>query len=163
MNLVFVGAVASSRVALEILLKRGVPVSLVVTLDKRFAKRHSDFEDLEPLCRQWDVPLLGVDKTNDPAVVSRIAACRPDYLFVIGWSQIVGPELLALPSRGALGYHPALLPENRGRAAIPWSILSGQDRTGSTLFFLDEGMDSGDIVYQREVPIAADETAASLI
>ncbi|MEZ4656450.1 MAG: methionyl-tRNA formyltransferase [Caldilineaceae bacterium] len=94
--------------------------------------------------------------------MAELCALEPDYLLVIGWSQLIKSELLQLPRRGAIGFHPALLPENRGRAALPWVILRGLKRTGVSLFFLDEGMDSGDIICQQEIEVAPDETARTL-
>jgi len=82
---------------------------------------------------------------------------------VIGWSQMVGRDLLALPSKGALGFHPARLPELRGRAVIPWTIILERQETGSSLFWMDEGMDTGDLVAQVLFYVAKDETAATLI
>ena len=87
----------------------------------------------------------------------------PDAIFVVGWSQLVREELLALARRGVFGMHPTLLPRHRGRAPIPWAILSGLATTGVTLFEIVDGTaDSGPIVGQVEIPVAADETATTL-
>jgi len=64
--------------------------------------------------------------------------------------------------QGAIGMHPTLLPQGRGRAAIPWAILKGLDRTGVTMFKLDAGVDSGPVIAQREVAIGPRETATTL-
>ena len=84
-------------------------------------------------------------------------------MFVIGWSQILRSEVLRIPRLGTIGYHPALLPEFRGRGVIPWTIIQGLSRTGGTLFLMDEGMDSGDIVVQKEFELDPAETASSLV
>jgi methionyl-tRNA formyltransferase len=102
-------------------------------------------------------------QVNAPEVVAGLASRGLTHLFVIGWSQIVSRDILALPSRGAIGFHPAPLPELRGRAVIPWTILLGRRTTGSSLFWLDEGMDSGDLAAQVPFDVAEDETAATLI
>jgi methionyl-tRNA formyltransferase len=106
--------------------------------------------------------LTRVNNINQPQVVASIRNSDPDYLLVIGWSQIVKAELLEIPRYGAVGFHPALLPENRGRAALPWVILRDLPQTGATLFHMDEGMDSGDIIIQRAIDVDPDETARSL-
>ena len=100
---------------------------------------------------------------NAPETVAAVAALQPELLFVIGWSQLLREPILALAPRGAFGIHPTLLPRHRGRAPIPWAILSGLATTGVTLFEIpDAHADSGAIVGQVEVTIAPDETATTL-
>jgi len=107
--------------------------------------------------------LIEAGDINAPATVDAIAALEPDVLFVIGWSQLLREPVLALAPGGVFGMHPTLLPRHRGRAPIPWAILSGLAMTGVTLFEIpDARADSGAIVGQLEVPIAADETATTL-
>ena len=89
-------------------------------------------------------------------------AFDPDYIFVIGWSQICREKFRSIPRLGCIGYHPAPLPENRGRAVIPWTILQRRAETGSTIFWLDEGVDSGDILSQIKFPVDHSETALTL-
>jgi len=84
---------------------------------------------------------------------------RLDLMFVIGWSQLLGREALAIASGGVIGFHPTLLPVGRGRAPIPWTLIHGFKRSGATLFYLDEGVDSGDIIAQREFEIGLEDTA----
>ncbi len=158
----FVGAVEGSRHALEALLASDAEVVRVFTLREELAVRHSDFCDLEPLAREAGVGVSRVGSINDEAVLEEIEALELDYLFVIGWSQILTAPLLDAPTQGCIGFHPTLLPRMRGRAAIPWTILMGVEESGTTLFFLDEGVDSGDILVQKRFPVAPDETAASL-
>ncbi len=100
---------------------------------------------------------------NAPETVAAVAALEPELLFVIGWSQLLREPILALAPRGAFGMHPTLLPRHRGRAPIPWAILSGLATTGVTLFEIpDAHADSGAVVGQVEVTIAPDETATTL-
>src|ERR671936_50395 len=98
--------------------------------------------------------------------VSRLTFPRPiepDLIFIVGWSQLVLDEFIGLARQGVFGMHPTLLPKHRGRAAIPWAILSGLAKTGVTLFEIADGTaDSGPLVGQVEVPIAPDETATTL-
>ena len=162
MRYVFVGAVEGSYHALEEMLAQGADVVGVFTLAPEYASRHSDFADLSPLAQQYGVPLWGINNINDPEVVAQMQGLEPDYIFVIGWSQIVKRPVLELPTRACIGFHPALLPQNRGRAVIPWTILQGLRRSGATLFYLDEGLDSGDILIQKSFTVESDETARTL-
>lgn len=163
MRIVLVGTVESSLVAFRTLIEEGhVPVG-VVTLPLPKAARHSDFMDLRPLAARAGVPVIEAASVNEPEVLSEIRALEPDSIFVIGWSQLCRPELLQLPKHGCLGYHPALLPENRGRAVIAWTILQGLKRAGGSLFWLAEGVDSGDLLIQRPLAIDPSETARTLM
>jgi len=100
---------------------------------------------------------------NAPETVAAVAALDPELVFVVGWSQLVRDEFIALAREGVFGMHPTLLPRHRGRAPIPWAILTGLARTGVTLFeIVDATADSGSIVGQAVVDIAPDETASTL-
>jgi methionyl-tRNA formyltransferase len=162
MHSILVGAVASSQVALEVLGESPLTPAAVITLPLSHAGRHSDYVDLRPLARDLDIPVIECVDINAPEVLERIRRLKPALAFVIGWSQLCRREFLSLPRWGCIGFHPARLPEHRGRAVIPWTILEGHSETGATLFWMDEGMDSGDILAQACVPVAEEETARSL-
>ena len=72
----------------------------------------------------------------------------------MGWSRIIGKELLAVPPKGIVGYHPAALPANRGRHPIIWALALGLKETASTFFFMDNGADSGPIISQKSLIIS---------
>jgi methionyl-tRNA formyltransferase len=162
MRTVLVGAVESTRVALEALAGRGAPPAAVFTLPRAESRRHADYVDLRPVAARWNVPVRDVVSVNATEVLDELRALEPTYAFVIGWSQICRRPFLQIPRGGAIGFHPTPLPENRGRAVIPWTILQSRTDTGSTLFWLDEGVDSGDILLQERFPLQPDETAATL-
>lgn len=162
MRYIFVGAVEGSYHALEEMLTQGGNVVGIFTLAPEYASRHSDFADLRPLAQQYRVPLWGINNINDPEAVAQMQALEPDYILVIGWSQIVKRTVLELPARACIGFHPALLPQNRGRAVLPWTILQGLRHSGATLFYLDEGVDSGDILIQKTFTVEPGETARTL-
>jgi methionyl-tRNA formyltransferase len=108
-------------------------------------------------------PVVESADVNAPETIDAVRALRPDAIFVIGWSQLVRGDFIALAPRGVYGMHPTLLPRHRGRAAIPWTILSGLARTGVTLFeIVDPTADSGPILAQVVVPVEPDETATTL-
>ena len=163
MRIILVGAVESSLVALRTLVEEGNAPTALVTLPLMKAGRHSDFVDLRPHALGAEVPVIETANVNAPNTLAQIRALSPDFILVIGWSQICCREFLSLPKHGCLGYHPALLPENRGRAVIPWTILQGLKRTAGSLFWLAEGVDSGDLMIQQSFPVSADETARTLM
>ncbi|MCK9463555.1 MAG: methionyl-tRNA formyltransferase [Proteobacteria bacterium] len=162
MKATLVGAVGSTKLTLEKLCAAGWEVQLA-TLPLSAASRHSDFVDLRPLCGLGVKELLETSNINDQDAMASIRRFSPDYIFVIGWSQILRSEFLSIPCKAFIGYHPALLPQFRGRGVIAWTILQRLKRTGATLFLIDEGMDSGDILGHLEMALALDETVSTLM
>ncbi|MEN7538019.1 methionyl-tRNA formyltransferase [Aurantiacibacter flavus] len=162
MRTALVGAVEGSLWALRAMIDAGCPPVVVATLAPELSKRHSDFVDLAPLAREHGIRVVHVRNINEPEAIAAIGAEAPDYIFVVGWSQICGPEFRQLAPERVIGYHPTALPRMRGRAALPWTILNDEKITGGTLFWVDEGVDSGDILEQRFFHIAPRETARSL-
>ncbi len=158
----FVTAVELGRACIEEIHAAGGSVALAVTLRAEQAAAKSGRVLLNELCARHGTPLLKVRNINDPEAVAALDEARLDWLFIVGWSQIARPEVLATAAQGVLGIHPTLLPEGRGRAPIPWAILKGLTRTGVTLFRLDAGVDSGPVAGQVEIPVAPGETATTL-
>ncbi|MHA7819593.1 MAG: methionyl-tRNA formyltransferase [Erythrobacter sp.] len=144
------------------MIDEGCPPAVVATLSLDLSKRHSDFVDLEPLAREHDIPVVRVNNINDPESIEAVRAAAPDYIYIVGWSQICGPEFMALAPDRAIGYHPTALPRMRGRAAQPWTILNDEKITGGSLFWVDDGVDTGDILEQRFFHVSPRETARTL-
>jgi len=157
----FIGCVAFSATMLERLLVS--PHLQVIGIATRSASPfNADFQSMAPLAAAHAVACLEME-SNDPERLSAwLAGLTPDVIFCCGWSYLLPASILSLPRFGVIGYHPALLPRNRGRHPIVWALALGLERTGSTFFVMDEGADSGDIVSQRTVAITTDDDAASL-
>ena len=107
-------------------------------------------------------PVLDTRSLREPAPLRELRSWEPDLLVFAFVTEIVTPDVLAVPPRGAIQYHPSLLPRHRGRSAMNWAIASGESVTGLTIFWVDEGVDTGPILLQREVPIGPDDTVGSL-
>lgn len=143
---------------LAVLLAQGVEVALVVT--------HQDnptetiwFESVAELAARHRIPVITPDDPNEPAIVARIAALAPDFLFSFYYRQMLKAPLLAIPPRGAWNMHGSLLPRYRGRVPVNWAVLQGERATGATLHRMLEKPDAGGIVAQQAVPILPDDTA----
>ena len=163
MRALLIGAVESTAVALRALAASpDWDLAGLLTLPPELAARHSDFVDLGPAARQAGAALIRAADGNSPEAIEQVRALRPDIAFVIGWSQICRPPLVAAAGGRMVGYHPAPLPRLRGRAVLPWTILLGEPITAASLFWVDEGVDSGPIIGQRFFHVAPDETATSL-
>lgn len=140
----------------------GGRLDLAITLEDDMVRTKSGRVYLDDVCRDREIELVKIRNINQPAAIDAVLSREIDWLFIIGWSQIARAEMLAAPRRGALGMHPTLLPQGRGRAAIPWAILKQLDKTGVTLFQLDAGVDTGPILAQREIALTPSTDAASL-
>lgn len=142
--------------------RAGFPPSLLVTFDPVLgAKRHSDYVDVGCNAGQ-ETDVLLVENVNTDEVLQKISAEQPDVIFVIGWSQLVDQRLRSLARRFVVGYHPAALPALRGRAVLGWTIILGLKATGSTLFLIDDGVDSGPILAQQLFELDSRETVTTL-
>ena len=86
----------------------------------------------------------------------------PDLAILAFVTDIVPGRVLALPRLGSICYHPSILPRHRGASAINWAVIDGDTRTGLTIFWVDEGIDTGDILLQKEVDIGPDETTGAV-
>jgi methionyl-tRNA formyltransferase len=146
---------------LEELLAAGADVALVVTHEDQPGEAVW-FRSVRALAESHGIPVVAPPDANDPAVVERIRALAPEFLLSAMFRQMLEAELLSVPSRGALNLHPSLLPRFRGRAPINWVLVKGEIETGVTLHYMVEKADRGDVVAQRRIAIAEDDTALSL-
>lgn len=162
MKTVFFGSVKLSKIALETLLECGVSVDKVFSVAEQSSSKISDYYPLHEVAVKHGIPFTTFSKINDEAVMSELRALAPDFIFVIGLSQLVKKEFLDLANKYVIGFHPTLLPRFRGRAALPWQILLGVRESGVTLLKLDEGTDSGDILQQVALTVAPDDYASDL-
>ena len=120
-----------------------------------------------PLCKihpliTITIPCNYVTDINSRKSLEWIREKNPDVIFCFGWSRLLKEELLKLTSIGVIGYHPAALPSNRGRHPLIWALVLGLKETASTFFFMEEGVDSGDILSQVRVKIEEKDDASTL-
>jgi methionyl-tRNA formyltransferase len=161
---VYLGSGEFGIPCLEALKASGHALALVVTQPANPAGRGRKPQPT-PVA-QWAaaqaVPFVETDNVNDPQMRERIDGCRPDVLVVIAFGQKIGPELVAMPVKGAINVHASLLPKYRGAAPINWAILRGETRTGVSIITLAEKIDAGDILAQAATNIGPQETAGEL-
>lgn len=162
MKFAFVTCVQLGLSCIEKIYKINGKLDLLITLHDYKAKKKSGRIYLDEFAKSNNIMLTKINHINDQEVTEAIKQYDIDWLFIIGWSQIANSSIINAPKRGCIGMHPTLLPKGRGRAAIPWAILKGLDKTGVTMFKLDEGVDTGPILGQEVIPLSPLETAASL-
>jgi methionyl-tRNA formyltransferase len=159
MRVVLAGAVQSSRVTLETLVRHRANIVLVLGYEPKDHALVSGYADLSVCARENGIPYLGFQSVNHPSIMDRVREARPDVLFVVGVSQLVSRDLLAIPTRGSVGFHPTLLPKGRGRAPIAWIVLDDAP-AAATLFELQEDSDSGAIFRQVPISISTEDDAS---
>ncbi|HXF16701.1 MAG TPA: formyltransferase, partial [Burkholderiales bacterium] len=143
---------------LKVLLAQGVHVPLLVT-HRDNAAEHIWFDSVAAVARDYDIPTIMPEDPNLPATLQAVSSVKPDFLFSFYFRHMIGRPLLKTPTRGALNMHGSLLPKYRGRVPVNWAVIKGEKETGSTLHYMVEKADAGDIVDQQAVPILPDDTA----
>ena len=161
MRIVFIGGVKMGYDCAEALLKKKAQVAGIICLPDSFSSR-SGFSDFSDLGKKFNVPVFKYQDVNNPQAIATIKELAPDLILVIGWSGIIGEEILAIPKKGVLGHHPTMLPKHRGNAPIPWTLINGLAKSGVTLFFLENEIDAGGMAGQTEFAITLDDDAASV-
>ncbi|MDO5390509.1 MAG: methionyl-tRNA formyltransferase [Eubacteriales bacterium] len=167
MKSVLIGSVYSSQIVLEEMISNNFPIDMVFSLDEEYAKDVSGYCPIHVTAEKYNIPVKKFRKISDDENVEILKRIKPDYIFVIGLSQLIDKRILEIPLKGCVGFHPTPLPKFRGRAAMVWQVLLGVHETKCTMFMLDEGMDSGDILCQQEYFIDdsdyADDVGAKLL
>ena len=107
-------------------------------------------------------PVLQPPRIKEHRFIDKIIALDPDLFVVVAYGRILPGSFLSIPRLGAINIHPSLLPKYRGPAPIQWAIINGEEETGITTMWMDEGMDTGDILLSTKVPIKPDDTSGSL-
>lgn len=161
-RIILAGAVGSTRCILQALLRNKMNVVAVFGLSGEAAKGVSGYTRLDDLAHQYKIPYFDFSNINDAATVEEIKGFKPDLLFAVGFSQLVKPTLLAIPTYGCIGFHPTRLPQGRGRAPIAWLILEGVNGA-ATFFLMDAEADSGPILAQEPYPVLPTDYAADVI
>jgi methionyl-tRNA formyltransferase len=162
MKIAFCTCVQIGKSCIETIISSGGRFDLLLTLHDHKSQKKSGRVYIDDIANDNVIPLYKLNHINDPDVAEVVKKHEIDWLFIIGWSQIASIDILKVPRKGVIGAHPTLLPIGRGRAAVPWAILKGLDKTGVTFFKMDEGVDTGEILDQFEIPLRSDETATTL-
>ena len=141
-----------------------VEVAAVYTPPDRRRGRGQTYEasPVKQRGQELGIPVEQPRTFRDADVVAQLESYRPDVIVVAAYGRLLPPEVLAIPRFGCLNLHPSLLPRHRGPAPVAGAILAGDDITGVSLMLLDEGMDTGPIIAQRERAIGPSDDAAGL-
>ena len=160
MRVAFLGSQEIGRRCLDVIADAGHDIVTIGTFDP--AAHESWDREVADFAAERGIPRLSDPHFRTTEAVAELRGHRPDIIFVIGWRWILAPELLTIAPKGVLGIHGSLLPRLRGFAPVNWALIRGEAETGPTLFYFDDGCDTGDIVAQRSFPIAADDDARTV-
>ena len=165
MLLLFCGTPRFAVPTLEQLVEAGHSVPLVVTQPDRPRGRGMELaiSPVKESALRLGIPVIQPDKIkNNEEFRAQLSALHPDAIIVVGYGRIIPQWMIDLPRHGNLNLHASLLPKYRGAAPIQWAIARGERVTGVTTMRIDAGLDTGDILMQRELPIAHEDTAETL-
>jgi len=164
MRIVFFGTPAFAVPTLTALLHSDEEIIAVVTQpDKRKGRdRLPAASPVKELALRNNCTVLQPSTLKDPSFLEEISIMKPEIIIVVAYGKILPPGILKLPPRGCINVHASLLPKYRGAAPVQWAIINGEKKTGITIMYMDEGLDTGDILLQEATTIEDDDTAETL-
>jgi methionyl-tRNA formyltransferase len=165
MDIIFCGTPRFAVPTLEKLAAAGFRISLVVTQPDRPKGRGLELvaSPVKQSAQKLDLPIKQPERIKaNEEFREQLAALKPEAIIVVGYGRIIPQWMLDLPPLGNINLHGSLLPKYRGAAPIQWAIANGETVTGVTTMRLDAGLDTGDILLQRELPIQPEDTAETL-
>ena len=164
MKIVFMGTPDFAVNTLEALINAGHDIKLVVTQPDKAKGRSGKliFPPVKECAISHDIEVAQPEKVREDDFVDKLANINPDVIVVVAFGQILPEKILEIPRYGCVNVHASLLPKYRGAAPIQWAVIDGLLKTGVTTMYMDKGLDTGDIIEQRVIDIADDETGGSL-
>ena len=165
MNVVFMGTPDFAEKSLEKIYNAGHNILAVVTNPDRPKGR--GMKQIASPVKEYailkNIPVYQPEKVkNNTEFIEKIKELNPDVICVVAYGKILPKEILEIPHLGSINVHGSLLPKYRGAAPIQWAVLNGDKITGVTTMYMDEGMDTGDIILTKKVEIGEDETTGEL-
>ena len=163
MRIVFMGSPDFAIPSLEKLHQSDHEIAAVVSnVDKRRGRRSKPSPTpVKAKAQDFDLPVITVEELDDPGFYDELKSLDAD-LFVVVAFRILPPKLLEIPSKGSINLHASLLPKYRGAAPIHWAVMNGEKQTGCSVFFLDEQVDTGQLIAQQSTDIGINETTGDV-
>lgn len=164
MRLLFMGTPEFAAASLKNLIQAGFEIAGVITQPDRPKGRGMELQPsaVKTVALEKGLPLRQPAAVATPEFLEQFAQIKPDLVIVVAFGQKIPPAILFEPKFGCINVHGSLLPKYRGAAPIQWSIINGDTTTGVTTMYMDEGWDTGDIIYQESLVIGPNENYPSL-
>ncbi len=163
-RVVFMGTPDLARTVLERVYEEGYKIVAAVTQTDKPKGRGGQlaFSPVKEFCLEKDIPVLQPERAKSDEFYEELKAFEPDLILVAAYGKILPKRVLDLPKYGCINVHTSLLPDYRGAAPIQWAVLNGEEKTGATIMYMDEGCDTGDIIAQSVIYLDKEETGGSL-
>lgn len=164
MKAIFMGTPDIAIPSLEAMIEEGLEVVGVFTQPDRPKGRGKKlaFSAVKERALELGLEVFQPKRIREEEIVESIRNMNPDIIVVTAFGQILPKEILEIPNFGCINVHASLLPKLRGAAPINWCIINGDKKTGITTMYMDEGLDTGDMILKEEIEINANYTAADL-
>lgn len=114
------------------------------------------YSRLKLVCDKYKIPFFRIEDINSEMIEKQILYLKPELIVVCHFQKILKKNIISIPTFGCINLHPSLLPEYRGMAPQHWPIINGDSETGITIHFINEGVDTGDIILQERIKISND-------
>lgn len=164
MKVVYMGTPDFAVDTLQAIVDAGHEVALVVTQPDKAKGRGKKlcYTPVKEKAMECHLEVAQPEKVREESFVERLKMIAPDVIVVVAFGQILPESILNIPKYGCINVHASLLPAYRGAAPIQWAVIDGLAETGVTTMYMEKGLDTGDIICQSRIPLAADETGGSL-
>lgn len=164
MNIIFMGTPDLAATILDKLIDSAHNILAVVTQPDRPKGRGKKLKvnPVKQIALDKEIPTLQPKKAKEEDFIKKLEEYNPDIIVVAAYGQILPKSILDLPKHGCINVHTSLLPKYRGASPIQWAIMNGDEKTGVTIMDMDVGLDTGDIIIQRDVFLDDNETADTL-
>jgi methionyl-tRNA formyltransferase len=164
MRIVFFGTPSFAVPSLEKLLSSGKEISAVITqIDKKKGRGQAIAQSaIKKFAESKGLNIIQPEKIKDKSFIDNLSLIKPDFIVVVAYGKILPGEILSIPRHGCINVHASLLPKYRGAAPIQWAIINGEKITGVTTMLMDQGLDTGNILLQKEIGIENSDTSETL-
>jgi len=165
MRIIFFGSPASALPSLKKIIEAGHRLELIITQPDKPSGRGKKLVPcpVRQAAMELNIPSYQPLKIKqDPVALEKISEIQPELIVVAAYGQIIPASIIYLPRYHSVNVHFSLLPKYRGASPVQWALLKGEEKTGITIFELNEKMDEGDILFQEEVEILTEENASEL-
>lgn len=162
LNIIFMGTPDFAKESLENIYDAGHNIMAVVTNPDRPKGRGMKMiaSPVKEFAMEKNIPILQPNKISE--ITDKLTELEPDLFCVVAYGKILPKDILEIPKLGSINVHGSLLPQYRGAAPIQWAVINGDKKTGITTMYMNEGMDTGDMILKQEVEIGENETTGEL-
>lgn len=164
MKIIFMGTPDFSVGTLEALADAGHEIVLAVTQPDKPKGRGKEMQypPVKEAALKRGIPVFQPRKIREPECMEELARYQADVMVVVAFGQLLPAKILQMAPYGCINVHASLLPKYRGAAPIQWAVIDGEKVSGVTTMQMDEGLDTGDMLLKKEIPLEPDETGGSL-